>query len=258
MTAFEIDAIYVEKPLANYIFVVREPESGVVAVIDPGFADPAIEALDARGLKPELILLTHHHGDHIAGAPALKARYGARIIAPGADRHRIDDADEWVREGDVVYIGRARGVVFAIPGHTLGHVAYYFEDRKTLFCGDTLFSLGCGRLFEGTPEMMWRSLSKIRALPADTAIWCAHEYTLANGAFAETIEPGNAALAARMKAVKAAREAGRPTIPNSLENERRTNPFLRPDSPEIRKTLGMEAASDVAVFAEIRRRKDNF
>ncbi len=256
MTGFETSLVYIEQPLANYVHLLRDPESGVVAVVDPGWPDPVIKELDRLNWRPELILLTHHHADHIGGAPALKARYSARIITPLADRHRISDADEWVSDGQRVFIGTAQGEVLAVPGHTTGHIAYHFPQQKTLLCGDTLFSLGCGRLFEGTPDDMWQSLSRLAALPDDTKVYCAHEYTESNGRFALGLEPGNQALQARMESVRALRARGQPTIPSTMAMERAANPFLRPHSPEIRSRLNLEDADDVAVFARIRQLKD--
>lgn len=258
MTGFETELVYVEQPLANYIHLLRDAESGVVAVVDPGWAAPVIAALDRLQWVPELILLTHHHNDHIGGAAALKDRYGARIIAPFADKHRISHVDEWVSDGESVYIGKAKGEVIAVPGHTLGHVAYYFPDRKALLSGDTLFSLGCGRLFEGTPAQMWQSLSRLATLPDDTQIYCAHEYTQSNGRFALTVEPNNPALQSRMQEVEALRAKNQPTIPSTMGLERATNPFLRPESLEIRAQLGLTAADDVTIFARIRQLKDKF
>lgn len=258
MSGFELVPVYVAEPLQNYIWLVRETKSGIVAVVDPGFAAPTRKALEARGWRPEIILLTHHHGDHVGGAVALKEQYGARILAPEADRHRIEGADEWLRDGDGVYFGQARGDVMAVPGHTLGHIAVHFPQATTLFCGDTLFSLGCGRLFEGTPEQMWHSLARLRALPDPTLVCCAHEYTEANGRFALSVEPDNPDLAARMREVRALRAEGRATVSSTMAGERATNPFLRPESAAIRANLGMPSASDVAVFAELRRRKDSF
>ncbi|MFQ5346294.1 MAG: hydroxyacylglutathione hydrolase [Rhodothalassiaceae bacterium] len=242
----------------NYVHIVREPESGAVAVVDPSLADPVVAALKARGLKADLILCTHHHPDHVGGVPGLRRHFGAAVVAPAGERQRIGYADRWVGEGDEIAFGVTTARVLAIPGHTAGHIAFHFPRERALFCGDTLFSLGCGRLFEGTAEQMWHSLQKIRTLDPETRICCAHENTEANGRFALTLEPGNTALVERMREVVALRRAGRPTVPTRLDRECATNPFLRPGSAEIRRTLGMEEADDVAVFAEIRRRKDRF
>jgi len=242
----------------NYVYLVRESAGGAVAVVDPSVADPVIAALERLGWTPEIILNTHHHPDHVGGNAGIKARYGCPIAAPAADRHRIDGVDRWLAEGDEVAIGSARGRVIDVPGHTSGHIAYHFRDQRALFCGDTLFSLGCGRLFEGTPGQMWTSLGKLAALDDETLVCCAHEYTRANGRFALTIDPDNAALAARMKEVEALQRDGKPTVPSSLGVEKAANPFLRPHAPEIRAGLNMPEADDVAVFAEIRRRKDRF
>lgn len=256
MAEFELELVPVLAD--NYVYLVREPESGAVAVVDPSVADPVIEALEHRGWSPEVILNTHHHPDHVGGNAGLKRRYGCEIIAPAADRHRISGVDRWVGEGDEVAIGNARGQVIAVPGHTSGHIAYHFPEQKVLFCGDTLFSLGCGRLFEGTPAQMWTSLCKLMRPAKDTLVCCAHEYTEANGRFALTLEPENAALRTRIKEVVALRSENQPSVPSSLGVELAANPFLRPESPEIRETLGMSNADNVAVFAEIRRRKDRF
>ncbi|GAK32167.1 hydroxyacylglutathione hydrolase [Iodidimonas nitroreducens] len=258
MAEFAIELVFIEQPLANYVYLLRENQSGHVAVVDPGWAAPVIKALEKRGWTPDVILLTHHHADHIGATKELKDRYQARVIAPDAERHRIPHADEWVREGESVHIGEARGEVIALPGHTLGHVAYHFPKEKALFCGDTLFSLGCGRLFEGTAAQMWQSLSKLAALPDETLMCCAHEYTEANGRFALTIEPGNKALHTRMNEVKALRLEGQPTVPSNIGIERATNPFLRPHSPEIRAHFGMESANDAEIFGAIRKAKDSF
>ncbi|RMD87707.1 MAG: hydroxyacylglutathione hydrolase [Alphaproteobacteria bacterium] len=254
--ALEIDLIPVLRD--NYVHIVREPASGAVAIVDPSVADPVVAALEARGLAPDLILCTHHHPDHVGGVPGLRRHYRAQVVAPAAERQRIGTADRWVDEGDEIAFGGTTARVIAIPGHTAGHIAFHFSREKVLFCGDTLFSLGCGRLFEGTADEMWHSLLKIRALDPATRICCAHEYTEANGRFALSLEPGNAALVERMREVAALRRAGRPTVPTRLDRECATNPFLRPESPEIRRRLGLEEADDVAVFAEIRRRKDRF
>lgn len=242
----------------NYIYLLRDPASGAVGVVDPGDAAPVTAELERRGWRLTTILNTHHHNDHIGGNAALKERYGATVIGARADAHRIADLDTALDEGDRVAFGGETGTVIAVPGHTSGHIAFHFPDSKALFCGDTLFSLGCGRLFEGTAEQMWHSLGKLRALPGDTRVYCGHEYTQSNARFALTIEPDNADLRARADEIAALRAEGRPTIPTTLGLERRTNPFLRADEPPLRRSLGMEGAAPASVFAEIRKRKDTF
>jgi hydroxyacylglutathione hydrolase len=242
----------------NYVYLVREPASGAVGVVDPAVVEPVTAALAARGWRLSHILNTHHHGDHVGGNLELKRLTGCTIVGPRHDRARIPGIDVEIGEGDVYRFGEAEAHVFFVPGHTRGHIAYWFEDEGVLFCGDTLFALGCGRLFEGTPQQMWSSLARLRALPDETRVYCAHEYTQANARFALTVEPENADLVARSRAVDAARAAGRPTVPSTIGEERRTNPFLRPDSPAIRRRLDLERADDTAVFAEVRRRKDVF
>jgi hydroxyacylglutathione hydrolase len=227
-------------------------------VVDPSEAEPVRAALKARGLKLTHILNTHHHMDHVGGNQALKAEFGATIVGPGKDAARIPGIDVGVAEGDTYSVGSHVAKVFEIPAHTKGHIAFWFETDGAVFTGDTLFAMGCGRLFEGDPPMMWGSLSKLMKLPDATRIYCGHEYTEANGRFALTVEPGNLDLNARMSEVKAVRAAGRPTLPSTIGLEKKTNPFLRAASPELRRVLGMEAANDVDVFAEARRRKDVF
>ena len=242
----------------NYIYLLHEADSGTTAVVDPAEPGPVIAALERHGRSLDWILNTHHHMDHIGGNAALKERYGARIVGPRAEVSRIADMDRTVGQGDEVAVGGETARVFETPGHTSGHIAYWFETSKALFCGDTLFALGCGRLFEGTPAQMWDSLSKLRDLPDETRIYCGHEYTAGNAQFAVTIEPDNAELAARAEEIAATRARGEPTIPSLLGLEKRTNPFLRADLPELQAAIGMPNASTVTAFAEVRGRKDRF
>lgn len=242
----------------NYAYLLRDPVEDFCAVVDPSEARPVRAALVAGRRRLTHILNTHHHPDHTGGNAELKAEFGARIIGPGKDRARIPAMDEGVDESSAVALGSHRARVLEIPAHTRTHIAFAFEDDGAVFTGDTLFAMGCGRLFEGTPEMMWRSLSKLMTLPDASRVYCGHEYTLNNGRFALTLEPGNRDLQERMREVEKLRAAGSPTIPSTIGLEKRTNPFLRPDSPEIRRTLNMPNASNVEVFAEMRARKDRF
>lgn len=240
----------------NYAYLVHDTVSGLCLVVDPSEPEPVRKALASKGLKLTHILNTHHHFDHTGGNAALKEAFGAKVVGPGKDRDRIPAIDEGVDETTNWRFGGRAVRVLEIPAHTRAHIAFIFDDAA--FTGDTLFAMGCGRLFEGTPEMMWKSLSKLMKLPDATRVYCGHEYTLNNGRFAMTLEPRNAALLARMKDVEAKRSKDAPTIPSTIGLEKQTNPFLRPASKEIRSTLGLEIASDVEVFAEMRRRKDSF
>jgi hydroxyacylglutathione hydrolase len=238
----------------NYAYLVRS--GALCAVIDPAEVEPVEAALRVRGARLTHILNTHHHWDHSGGNRELKAATGAEVIGPEKDRSRIPGIDTGVDEDHGWQFGSFQVQVLEVPAHTRGAVAYVFGSA--VFTGDTLFAMGCGRLFEGSAEMMLASLHKIASLPDATAVYCGHEYTLANARFAVTLEPGNVALAARLKAVEAARARGLPTVPSSIALEKATNPFLRTQSAEIRSSVGMATASDTDVFAEIRRRKDNF
>jgi hydroxyacylglutathione hydrolase len=238
----------------NYAYLIKDGDR--CAVLDPSEAAPVRDALEKLGWRPGFILNTHHHNDHVGGNLALKDIYGAKVVGPGKDKARIPGIDIGVDEQSGWGFAGHTVRILEVPGHTRSAITFVIGDNA--FTGDTLFALGCGRLFEGDPPTMWASLSKLMTLPDSTRIYCGHEYTENNGRFALTIEPDNAALTNRMTEVKAARAAKRPTIPSTMGAEKQTNPFLRPHSAEIRQRLGMEKESDAQVFAEIRRRKDSF
>jgi hydroxyacylglutathione hydrolase len=227
----------------NYAWLLRETETGAVAIVDPADAAGVAPALEAAG-RCDLIILTHHHPDHTAGTDEVRARWGCPVAGAAADAHRLPKLDIAVRAGDRVKLGNAEAEVIDVPGHTRGHIAYFFASGAVLLSGDTLFSVGCGRLLEGTAEEMFASLKKLNALPDQTLVACGHEYTESNIRFALTVEPDNMALHARALEVKQLRSAGRPTLPVMLAQERATNPFLR--------------APTAARLAEIRTAKDNF
>lgn len=242
----------------NYVYLVREPSSGCCAVVDPAVSGPVLDRADALGWQISHILNTHHHGDHVGGNMEIKQATGCTIVGPKADRERIPGIDIELGDGERWMFGSEEAVVFDVPGHTRGHICYWFADSRALFIGDTLFALGCGRLFEGSPAQMWASLSKLGAMPDDTRVYCAHEYTQSNARFALTVEKSNTALAERARMIDSMREKGLPTVPSTLGEERRTNPFLRAGSAELQHDIGMTGADPVAVFAEVRARKDNF
>jgi len=242
----------------NYGVLVHDPATGATAAIDAPEAAPVEAALQATGWKLTDILVTHHHGDHTGGIAELKNRHKCRVVAPQAEAAKIPAVDETVREGDTVHVGKLSANVIETPGHTAGHITYWFHGEKLAFAGDTLFSIGCGRVIEGTPEMMWASLKKLRDLPGDTRVYCGHEYTLANIKFAQTIEPGNAALSAR--AAQASKQiADRQwTIPTTIDEEKAANVFLRADVPAVAAAVGLAGKPAAEVFAEIRARKNKF
>ncbi len=240
----------------NYVYLIHDPATGASGVVDPALAEPVLRRLKELERGLDWALITHHHDDHIGGLAELKAATGCRAIGPRADAARIPGLNVTVCEGDEVRFGGQRVLVFETPGHTRGHVSYWFPEGEALFCGDTLFALGCGRLFEGDAATMWRSLGKLMALPDATRVYCGHEYTLSNARFAVGIDPENQALARRATDIAAMRERGAPTIPSTIGLEKATNPFLRAGDPALRRHLGMESASDAEVFGEIRLRKD--
>ena len=242
----------------NYIYILRDDNADLTAVVDPAETAPVVDFLKEKKWSLNFVINTHHHWDHVGGNLELKKKYGAKIVGPRQDAERIPGIDESLGDGDTFVFGSDQARVFDTPGHTKGHIVYYFENSRALFCGDTLFSLGCGRLFEGTPNQMWKSLSKLKDLPSDTLVYCAHEYTQANGEFALTVDPKNLELQAMVRDIAEKRQNQKPTVPSVLGDEFECNPFLRADQHSIREALGKPTASDVEVFAEIRKRKDNF
>ncbi len=240
----------------NYGVLVHEAEAGLTASIDAPDADAVKAELAKKGWQLTHILVTHHHADHTAGIPALKAEQDCIVIGPKAEADRIPVIDRAVGEGDTIELGNTRIKVLDTPGHTLGHISYWIPEETVAFVGDTLFAMGCGRVLEGDHEMMWQSLKKISALPPETEIYCGHEYTLANAQFGLTIEPDNDALKERAQSVERARAAGKPTLPTKLSDELRTNVFLRPHVTAIRKHLKTRFEADWRVFGEIRERKN--
>jgi len=243
----------------NYGVLIHDPQTGRVGAIDAPDAAPMLSQLAERGWTLTDILLTHHHADHIQGVPTLKERFpNAQVCGPAREADRIPSLDIQVREGDFVSVGAAKARVIETPGHTIGHIAYHFEGDNLAFCGDTIFSLGCGRAFEAPYAVLWRSLTKIAALPRDTKLYCGHEYTQSNAKFALTIEPGNPLLVARAEEVTRLRAEGKPTLPTTVAAELATNPFLRAEEPAVQAAVGMTGADPAAVFGELRARKDRF
>jgi hydroxyacylglutathione hydrolase len=242
----------------NYGVLLHDPESGATAAIDAPEAAPIEAALKAAGWKLTDILVTHHHHDHTGGIAELKKKYHCRVVAPAGEAGKIPAVDETVREGDKVSVGKLSANVIETPGHTLGHITYWFPKDELAFVGDTLFSIGCGRVIEGNAKMMWNSLKKLRALPDDTEIYCGHEYTAANIKFALTIDEDNPVLNARAAQVGQLLAEGAPTIPVTIGDEKLANPFLRADVPDLATDIGMAGKPAEEVFAEIRERKNKF
>ena len=228
----------------NYIWLVHDPASGETMVVDPAVSDAVLSEAEARGWRIGQIWNTHWHPDHTGGNAAIKAATGCKVIGPAAEAARIPTLDRLVSEGDVVTLGEIEATVMEVPAHTAGHIAYHLPSEEIVFVGDTLFAMGCGRLFEGEAEQMHANLQRLARMPEATKVYCAHEYTLSNGRFALTVEPDNAALKARVAEIESLRAAGEATVPTTIGLERATNPFMRADSAEV--------------LAERRRAKDNF
>jgi hydroxyacylglutathione hydrolase len=228
----------------NYVWLVREPESGETMAVDPAVAEPVLDEAQARGWTITQIWNTHWHPDHTGGNAAIKEATGCTITGPAAEAERIPTLDRKVAEGDSVSLGKVKAQVLDVPAHTAGHIAFHFPTERVAFVGDTLFAMGCGRLFEGTAEQMYSNMRKLEALGDETRIYCAHEYTQSNGRFALTVEPDNSALVSRMEKVNAMREAGEPTVPTTIALERATNPFMRAAS--VAELAARRAAKDAA------------
>jgi hydroxyacylglutathione hydrolase len=240
----------------NFGYLIHDPATNATASIDAPEATPIVKALEREGWTLTDILITHHHHDHVGGVAELKQKYGCRVVAPHDKTTKIAHADLRVGHGDLVKVGGLLARVLETPGHTLDHVCYVFDSEKALFAGDTLFSIGCGRVFEGDYPMMWNSLLKLRALPDDFELYCGHEYTAANIKFALTVEPNNTALAARAEQVTRLRAENKPTIPTLLGEEKKANVFLRADEPSVAASVRMKGRSVAEVFGELRERKN--
>ena len=242
----------------NYGVLLRDVNTGKTAAVDAGDADALLAALQVKSWQLDELWITHHHGDHTAGLTQVKQETGCFVRGPVERSAAIYGLDEHLDDGDTFQLGDQEVVVLHTPGHTTDMINFHLPEEAVVFTGDTLFAMGCGRIFEGDAKMMWQSLRPFLALPEATQLYCGHEYTLANATFALSIDPDNSDLQARAKHVESLRENGEPTLPSRLGDEFQTNPFLRPNDPAIRRLLGMENATDAEVFAEIRRRKDNF
>jgi hydroxyacylglutathione hydrolase len=242
----------------NYIWLLHDVQSGKTAVVDPGQTQPVLDALREKGWQLDWVINTHHHWDHTGANLELKNATGCKVAGAAADLHRIPGIELALNDGDVFPLGFSEANVLSTPGHTTGHICFWFAKDRCLFCGDTLFLMGCGKLMEGDAATMWTSLSRLAALPPDTQIYCAHEYTLANARFASTVDPHNIALQMRLSRTEARRSRGEATVPASLQEELATNPFLRAAETDMAQRLGWEGAAPMEIFTELRHRKDQF
>lgn len=253
-----LDIIQIPVLTDNYIYLLHDTVSGETAAIDPALAKPVLRVLNQHGWQLTYIFNTHHHSDHVGGNLELKRQTGCQIIGSETDKHRIPAIDRSVQDGETINIGKHTAKVITTAGHTSGHIVYYFAEDNALFCGDTLFVMGCGRLFEGSAAELWQSLQKLKALPINTRVYCAHEYSQNNARFALSVEPDNLALQQKMRQIQERRANNLPTVPSTIDEELATNPFFRETSPTLRKNLNCEDNTPVEVFAKLRRLKDNF
>jgi len=242
----------------NYAYLIRDAQTGRTAIIDTPEPGRILDEAEKIGWPIDEIWNTHHHWDHAGGNDAIREKTGANVVAAKAEAGKIGHVDTQVAHGDRVRLGEMEAEILDVGGHTSGHIAFYFPEADTVFVGDALFNLGCGRMFEGEPEQFLASLQRIKHLPGATSIYCGHEYTVKNGEFALTVDPDNALLRQYVERARDARAQDKPTVPSTVNAERGANPFLRPEDEHIRAELAMEDASDVAVFAELRKRKDQF
>ena len=242
----------------NYIYLLHNDKDNITAVIDPGEAYPVTKVLKDKNWNLDQIINTHHHNDHTGGNAELKKQWGSELIAPSYEKNYIPNVDIFVSHDDIISIAGLNARVIHTPGHTLGHVCFYIPEQKCLFSGDTLFYLGCGRVFEGTMEDMWHSLLKLKCLPDDTFVYCGHEYTLSNAKFSTHIDPNNSLLKKAYIDINSQRKKGLPTIPFLLGKEKKINPFLRADEDFFSNTLGLKTNNPSETFKEIRIQKDNF
>ena len=242
----------------NFSYLLIDELTKSTIVIDPSEAKPIINKIESLNLKLKFIMNTHHHYDHVGANLELKEKYNCRIIGNEKDKERIPGINIFVNEGDNFNVGESNSIVMAVSGHTIGHICYHFPEDKLIFCGDTLFSLGCGRLFEGSPDIMVESLLKLRSLPNETKVYCAHEYTLQNALFALSLEPNNEAIKKKIDKIKDLRSKNLPTIPSTLAEEKKLNPFLKFDDKNFLNSIGLNESSSTDNFRVIRQMKDNF
>jgi len=242
----------------NYAHIINDNNFKIVGVVDPSEASPVIDFLQQQNLRLDYILNTHHHFDHIGGNIELKKKYNAKVVGFNGDKHRIPDIDITLNDKDEWVFGNSQVKILHIPGHTLGHICFFFKKEKIAFTGDTLFSLGCGKIFEGDHEQLLRSLNKIKKLPRDTKIYCGHEYTYKNAEFCMKYDEDNISLKKQFEKIKKLRSNNLPTIPVILDDELRTNIFLRCDQNNLKIKLNMENQEDYRVFRKIRDLKDSF